>query len=66
MAPSSTPWSTASSVFFGHVDSHTVATLGSARKLDAVIHGVETCNLDAMLHDVDPLGPNLDLSHPRV
>ena len=38
------------------------ATLGSARELDAVIHGVETCNLDAMKHGVDPLGPKLSLS----
>jgi hypothetical protein len=29
------------------------AMLGSARELDAVIHCVETCNLDAMKHGVD-------------
>jgi hypothetical protein len=42
------------------------ATLGSARELDAVIHGVETCNLDAMKHGVDPLGPKLSLNFSRV
>ena len=42
------------------------AMLGSARELDAVIHGVETCNLDAMKHGVDPLGPKLSLSFPEV
>jgi len=42
------------------------ATLGSARELDAVIHGVETCNLDAMKHGVDLLGPKLSLSFPWV
>jgi len=42
------------------------ATLGSARELDAVIHGVKPCNLDAMKHGVDPLGPKLSLSFPGV
>ena len=42
------------------------ATLGSARELDAVIHGVETCNLDAMKHGVDPLGPKLSLSFSEI
>jgi len=42
--------------FFGHV------TLCSARELDAVIHGIETSNLDAVKHGVDPLGPKLSLS----
>ena len=36
------------------------ATLGLARELDAVIHGIETCNL------VDPLGPKLSLSFPGI
>jgi hypothetical protein len=30
------------------------ATSNSAPKLDAVNHGVETCNLDAVNHGVDP------------
>jgi len=38
------------------------ATLGSAKELDVVIHSVKTCNLDAMKHGVDPLGPKLSLS----
>jgi hypothetical protein len=42
------------------------ATLGSARELDVVIHGVETCNLDAMKHGVDPLGPKMSLSFSKV
>jgi len=42
------------------------ATLGSARELDAVIHGVEACNLDAMKHGVDPLGSKPSLSFPEV
>ena len=35
-------------------------------ELDTVIHGVETSNLDAMKHGVDPLGPKLSLSFSRV
>jgi len=31
-----------------------------------VIHGVEACNLDAMKHGVDSLGPKLRLSFPGV
>jgi hypothetical protein len=31
-------------------------------ELDAVIHGVETSNLDVMKHGVDLLGPKLSLS----
>jgi len=42
------------------------ATLGSPRELDAVIQGVETCNLDAMKHGVDPLGPKLSLSFSEI
>ena len=42
------------------------ATLDSARELDAVIHSVETCNLDAMKHDVDPLGSKLNLNFSEV
>ena len=42
------------------------ATLGSPRELDTVIHVVETCNLDAMKHVIDPLGPKLSLSFPEV
>jgi len=53
-------------VFFCHVNNHADATLRCARKLDAVIHGVKTCNLDVMLHGVHPLVPNLDLSRLGV
>jgi hypothetical protein len=42
------------------------ATLNRATKLDAVTHGVETCNLNAVNHDVDPQGPKLSLSRPKV
>jgi hypothetical protein len=42
------------------------ATSNRTTKLDAVSHGVETCNLDAMNHDVDPQGPKLSLLRPRV
>ena len=42
------------------------ATLGSARELDAVIHGVEMCNLDAVKHGVDLLGSKLSLSFLEV
>ena len=52
--------------FFCHVNRHADATLGQAMELDAVIHGVETSNLDAMKHGVDPLGPKLSLSFPGV
>jgi len=43
--------------FSATYDATSEATLGSAREVDAVIHGVEPCNLDAMKHGVDPLGP---------
>jgi hypothetical protein len=42
------------------------STLGRARDLDAVVHGVEACNLDAMKHGLDLLGPKLRLSFPGV
>ena len=43
-----------------HVD------LASDSDLDAMIHGVETCNLDAVKHGVDPLGPKMRFYQPRV
>jgi hypothetical protein len=42
------------------------ATSNRVTKLDAVTHSVETCNLDAMNHGVDPQGPKLSLSRPGV
>ena len=42
------------------------ATLAWPRELDAVVHGVEPWNLDAMKHGVDTLGPNLRLRFPGV
>ena len=53
MASSLTPRITAST-FFGHVSSHAGDTLGWARELDTVSDSIETCNLDALIHDVDP------------
>jgi hypothetical protein len=41
-------------------------TLNRATKLDAVSYSVETCNLNAMNHDVDPQGPKLSLLRPRI
>jgi hypothetical protein len=52
----------AEAIFYGHVPSHAGATWIQAWKLDTVIHGVETCNLDAIHHGVDLLGPILHLS----
>jgi hypothetical protein len=42
------------------------ATSNRATKLDVVTHGVETCNLNAVNHGVDPQGPKLSLSCPKV
>jgi hypothetical protein len=36
-------------------------TSNRVTKPDAVSHGVETCNLDAMNHGVDPQSPKLSL-----
>jgi hypothetical protein len=42
------------------------ATSNRATKLNVVTHGVETCNLDAVNHGVDPQGPKMSLSRPGV
>jgi len=52
--------------FFATYSATSEAMLGATTELDAVIHGVETCNLDAMKHGVDPLGPKLRLSFPKI
>jgi hypothetical protein len=41
-------------------------TLNMAPKLDAVSHGVETCNIDALNYGIDPQGPKLSLHRPGV
>jgi hypothetical protein len=42
------------------------ATSNRATKLNVVTHGVETCNLDAVNHGVDPQGPKMSLSRPGI
>ena len=41
-------------------------TLGSVRELDAVDHGVETYNLDAVFHGANPLGPKIKFCQAGV
>jgi hypothetical protein len=42
------------------------ATSNRTTKLDAVSHGVETCNVDTMNHGVDPQDPKLSLLRQKV
>jgi hypothetical protein len=42
------------------------AALAYAWEFDAVIHGVETCNLDAILHGVSHPGPKMKFCRPEV